>query len=78
MVLRSGCIRHHRCTSVVEVLYLNSSKAQLMVTFYVIYFILLARPGQQNVYRTSSFMYLVVRWNLGLCNTISLFLWRES
>jgi len=77
IVFRSGCLRHHHCTSVLDVLYLNSCKAQLMVTLYVIYFILLARSGQQNVYRTSSLMYLV-RWNLGLCNTFPLFQWRET
>lgn len=78
VVSRSGCLRHHRCTIVFDVLYLNYSKPQLMVAFYVIYFILLARSGQQNVYRTSSLMDLELRWNLALCNTIPLFLWRES
>jgi hypothetical protein len=73
VVFRSGYLRHHRCTSLFDVLYLNSSRAQLMVTFCVFCFILLARSGQQNVYRTSSLMYLVVQWNLGLCNTIPLF-----
>jgi len=73
VVFRSGYLRHHRCTSLFGVLYLNSSKAQQIVAFYVIYFILLARSGQQNVYRTSSLMYLGVRWNLGLWNTIPLF-----
>jgi hypothetical protein len=48
VVFRSGYLRHRRCTSVFDVLYLNSSKAQLMVTFYAIYFILLApvRPAK--------------------------------
>jgi hypothetical protein len=49
-----------------------------MVTFYVIYFIFLARSGQQNVNQTSSFVCLVVRWNLACVIQFHCFFCDES